>query len=209
MPTKKTTASNQTSDLSVFNLEVSPALLVQAIHVYQENLHRGMSKVKTRGEVNRTHKKVYKQKGTGGARHGSRSANLYVGGGIVFGPVGFKTKPIALNQKMRLRALAGMLSLYQKESRLAMFDVASQKEVSTKSLSLALGHDGKAKLSLIHSNESPEFMKSVSNLSDINLYTAQRLNAYKVASTSKVIITPNALVELLKRLDTVLSKKAK
>lgn len=209
MPTKKNTPATATQDLSVFNLDVSPALLAQAIYVYQENLHRGMSKVKTRGEINRTHKKVYKQKGTGNARHGSRSANVYVGGGVVFGPVGYKTKPIALNQKMKLRALAGMLTLYQKENRLSLFDTVSQKDISTKSLSAALAHDDKVSLSLIHSNESPEFMKSVSNISDLNLYTAQRLNAYKVASTSKIVITPNALVDLTKRLESVLSKKAK
>jgi len=90
MATKKVQTTSL-QDLSVFNLEVSPALLTQAIYVYQENTHIGTSKVKTRGEVDLTKKKVYKQKGTGNARHGSKSAPIYVGGGVVFGPRGFET----------------------------------------------------------------------------------------------------------------------
>jgi large subunit ribosomal protein L4 len=70
----------------VFEAKVNPKLLAQAIYVYEDRAHPGLRKAKTRAEVNRTGKKLYKQKGTGGARHGSRRANLFVGGGVALGP---------------------------------------------------------------------------------------------------------------------------
>ena len=69
-----------------FSQKVNLALLAQAVHVFEERGHVGLRKTKTRSEINRTTKKIYKQKGTGGARHGSRRANLYVGGGVALGP---------------------------------------------------------------------------------------------------------------------------
>ena len=62
-----------------FDQKLNMPLLAQAVHVYEERSHVGLRNTKTRSEVNRTTKKIYKQKGTGGARHGSRRANLYVG----------------------------------------------------------------------------------------------------------------------------------
>ncbi|MBI1872200.1 50S ribosomal protein L4, partial [Candidatus Collierbacteria bacterium] len=77
-----------TLDSRIFDYKVNEALLSQVIHVYRANTHQNTSKVKTRGEVNRTTKKVYRQKGTGNARHGARSAPIYVGGGVAHGPSG-------------------------------------------------------------------------------------------------------------------------
>ncbi len=65
---------------------VNETLLAQAIRVYEERSHVGLRNTKTRSEINRTTKKVYAQKGTGGARHGSRRSNVFVGGGVIFGP---------------------------------------------------------------------------------------------------------------------------
>ena len=62
------------------------SLLSQAIHIYRDRAHIGLAKTKTRGEVARTTKKWYRQKGTGGARHGARSAPIFVGGGTAHGP---------------------------------------------------------------------------------------------------------------------------
>ncbi len=76
-------------------------ILAQAIHIYREDSHRGVAKTKTRGEVDLTKHKVYKQKGTGNARHGAKSSPIYVGGGVAFGPTGYKTSPMSLNQKMK------------------------------------------------------------------------------------------------------------
>lgn len=203
MATKKTASAIQ-PDLSVFSLEVSPSLLAQAIHIYQENTHRGVSKVKTRGEVSITTHKVYKQKGTGNARHGTKSAPIYVGGGVVFGPTGLSSAPKSLNQKMKVRALAGILSLYNKEGRIALVNTSDIKDSSTKSASKAFGSE---KAALIHFGESEGFLKSISNLDNISLLSARRLNVYSVAMSPKLYITSQALAHLVERLKSVLSIK--
>lgn len=205
MATKKLTTTSQPS-LDLFNLEVSPSLLAQAIYVYQENSHVGTSKVKTRGEINLTKKKVYKQKGTGNARHGSKSAPIYVGGGVVFGPRGMKLATKSLNKKMKNKALAGSLTLYRKEERLALVDPSSIKELSAKSAAKVIGS---AKVGLVYFNDSPTLLKTVANLDNVTLLSANRLNIYKVVTNPKIILTPNALAHLEQRLSTVLSSQAK
>jgi large subunit ribosomal protein L4 len=205
MATKKVQTTSQ-PDLSVFNLEVSPSLLAQAIYVYQENSHIGTSKVKTRGEVEFTKKKVYKQKGTGNARHGSKSAPIYVGGGVVFGPRGLDLKPKSLNKKMKLKALLGALSMYKKEDRLTLLDTENIKDQSSKSALKVLGSD---KLGLVHFREDAKTLKAVGNLENVTLLSANRLNVYKVVTSPKLIITPTAYAHLVERLKTVLTSKSK
>jgi len=205
MATKKvqTTAPNE---LSVFNHEVSPSLLAQAIYVYQENSHAGVSKVKTRGEVDLTKHKVYKQKGTGNARHGAKSAPIYVGGGVTFGPRGLKLTAKSLNKKMKIKALLGALSLYNKEERLSVLDTTAIKSSSTKSALMLLGED---KLGLVHFNEDPKTLKAVSNLKNVVLLSANRLNVYKVVQSPKLVLTPSALAHLVERIKLVKPAQSK
>ncbi len=196
MATKKVIKTS-TQDLSVFSVEVSPSLIAQAIHVYRENSHRGVSKVKTRGEINKTKRKVYKQKGTGGARHGARSANIYVGGGVTFGPTGHRSVLKDLNQKMKVKALIGTLSLYQKENRLALIDSSEIKDMSTKSAVNVLGSENSA---FVYYDESPGTLKAISNIENVILLSARRLNAYSVASSPKLFLTASAYDHLVSRL---------
>lgn len=198
MATKKTTTTTaKANDFSVFSQEVSPSLLAQAIHIYRENSHRGVSKTKTRGEIDLTKHKVYKQKGTGNARHGAKSSPIYVGGGVAFGPTGIKSAPKSLNQKMKVKSLIGMLSLYNKEDRLSLIDISSLSDLSTKKAASLFGDSNST---LVHFDESSELMKSVSNLKNLSLCSARRLNTYDVALTPKVYFTPTALEHIIKRL---------
>jgi len=208
MPAKKTTTP--TADFSVFNIEVAPSLISQAIYVYQANSHRGVSKVKTRGEVAISTRKIYKQKGTGNARHGAKSAPIFVGGGVVFGPRGIPTPLKSLNKKMRLKALAGILNLYRQEDKLSLVDTANFKNKSTKKVVEILPGDfSKQATALVHFNETPELLKSTSNIDGLSLLSAARLNAYKVAQNAKLIFTTSALEYLGKKLAVVKKEKTK
>lgn len=97
------------------------AILAQAIRVYEDRKHLGLAKAKTRAEVERTKKKWYRQKGTGGARHGARSAPIFVGGGVAHGPKGVK-RTLTLPAKMKRKALAVALSLKAKEAEVVLVD---------------------------------------------------------------------------------------
>src|SRR3990170_7427665 len=97
------------------------ALLSQAVRVYEDRKHPGLSKVKTRGEVTASTRKIYRQKGTGGARHGAISAPIFVGGGIAHGPKGVK-RILSLPKKMRKKALISSLNWKLKDSELFVID---------------------------------------------------------------------------------------
>jgi large subunit ribosomal protein L4 len=114
-------------------------LLAQAIRVYEERSHIGFAKTKTRTEVNRTTKKIYKQKGTGGARHGARSAPIYVGGGTAHGP-----KPIRR-----------VLTLPKKMVKLALFQALTRK-LSQKQVIVISGID-----KLVKTNDARDFLDKV------------------------------------------------
>lgn len=206
---KKTTTATEAKSINVFNVEVSPSLISQAIYVYQANSHRGVAKSKTRGEVAITTKKIYKQKGTGNARHGAKSAPIFVGGGVVFGPTGISTPLKSLNQKMKLKALAGILNLYQNEDRLSAVDFSGLKSISTKEV-IKLLPESKESLAIVHFNDEKDLLKSLGNIENLDLLAANRLNVFKVSQHAKLILTPNALDLLSKRLEKVSSiKKSK
>ena len=97
----------------------SPKLLAQALRVYESNAHQKTHKVKTRGEVVGSTRKIYRQKGTGNARHGAKYAPMFVGGGIAHGPTGVRPDNMVLPKRMRRRALA-----------VALFDKLTGSEVS-------------------------------------------------------------------------------
>src|SRR3989344_7204583 len=92
-----------------FSVDVNKALLAQAVRVYQSNQRQGTASTKTRGEVVGSTRKIYRQKGTGRARHGDIKAPIFVGGGVAHGPKSANYRK-SISQKMRRIALLGALS---------------------------------------------------------------------------------------------------
>ena len=106
---------------AIFGEKENLPLLAQAVRVYEDRKHLGLAKAKTRAEIERTKKKWYRQKGTGGARHGARSAPIFVGGGGAHGPKGVK-RTLTLPTEMKRKALAVALSLKAKEGEVVLVD---------------------------------------------------------------------------------------
>ena len=202
-PVKKTPASS-VLDPRVFNYPVSPALLTQVIHIYRDNSHQNTSKVKTRGELTRTTKKMYAQKGTGNARHGSKMAPIFVGGGVAFGPTGVKPGNLKINRKMRAAALAGILSLYAKDKAVELISAPKTQRPELKSVKALLA---KPDTLLVYSKETPAFISSVRNLSNISLIEASKLNAYTVASSHHLALPPSAHEAIVARVIPLLKTK--
>lgn len=193
-------------DPRVFSYEVKPALLTQVLHVYRANAHQDTSKVKTRGELTKTTKKTYKQKGTGNARHGSRMAPIFVGGGVAHGPTGVQPGNLKVNRKMKAAALAGILSLYAKDKLVELItlpEITSPKVRSVKSLL------PKEATLLIHHQESQALISSVKNLRHITAVDADRLNAGQVAENKYLALTPAAATALTNRLLPLLKSRSK
>ena len=98
---------------AVFGAKVNEILLAQYRRVFLNNQRRAKPKSKTRGEVTGSGKKIWRQKGTGRARHGDRYANIFVGGGVAHGPTGKENYSLKLTRKMRQSALSSALSQKQ------------------------------------------------------------------------------------------------
>lgn len=186
-----------TLDPRIFNYPVNEALLNQVIHVYRDNTHQNTSRVKNRGEINRTHHKVYKQKGTGNARHGARSAPIYVGGGVAHGPSGVKPALKKLNQKMKAAGLAIVLSLYNTDKKVSLITNPKVSKASTKDVK---GLFVNPKTLLVYQGEDKLFLQSVKNLKNLSLEEANKLNPYTASMYQHIAITQGAQEALLKRL---------
>lgn len=196
-----------TLDPRIFNHPVSEDLISQAIHVYRANSHQNTSKVKTRGELNRTTKKVYKQKGTGGARHGSKMAPTYVGGGVAFGPTGVRPEIKKLNQKMRAKSLAGILTKYNLNKRVQVISLPQMDEPKTKEVK-SLFTDAKTLL-ITGAADNKVTIKAVANLKNINIINSSSLNPYLVSLNQHVLITSSGHNTLVERLTPLIKQKAK
>ncbi|MDP1710284.1 MAG: 50S ribosomal protein L4 [bacterium] len=166
-----------------FTGKVNLSVLAQALHIYEIKSHTGFSKVKTRSEVNRTTKKVYKQKGTGGARHGSRRAPIYVGGGVAHGPK-IEKRVVSITKKFKI--LAKNMALSQKSQRGEMVAVSGLSKVEkTKDMNdllkvFAKGFPKAKKFSFAFSDKNAGVRKTVSNIKNIRVHKFSDLNVLDI-----------------------------
>ncbi len=115
----------------IFQAKINIGLMHQYVVLQQANARLGTHKTKRRGEINRTHAKWYRQKGTGRARHGNRAAPIFVGGGRAHGPVPHKyTKDMP--KKMRHAAIKSALSALLRDGQLVFVDEVSAEAPKTK-----------------------------------------------------------------------------
>lgn len=194
---------------TLFVEEINSALLAQAVRVYLSNQRQGTSSTKTRSEINRTKKKWFKQKGTGNARHGARTPNIFVGGGVAHGPRGISNWTLKLSAKQKLLALKNALSL-QKKNLFLSRDLASLKGKTKEAAALlAQATTETDKVLVVLAKNSDLTFRSLNNLANVLLVTADRLNVLQIATADKIIIDYAALKTLEDRLSVIKKSKVK
>ena len=157
-------------------------LLAQAIRVYESNMHIGKPWKKTRSEVNFSTRKIYRQKGTGGARHGAKSAPIFVGGGLAHGPKG-KKRRLTLSKKMVKKALNTALSLKLKEKQLVVIEgITTLKKTSEGDRVLRkIFENGKSvRFTLVLDNNNLAAKRIFRNIDYVKVISNKVLNAYDV-----------------------------
>jgi large subunit ribosomal protein L4 len=177
----------------IFEAPVNVPLMHQAFERQMANARTGTHKTQSRSEVNRTTRKWYRQKGTGHARHGSRSANLFVGGAVAHGP-----RPRDYSKKMprrmRRAALRAALSAKAREDQIVVVDALDVEIPKTRAMVSALeslGIAGSALLLLPERNETVE--RSVRNLPNVKVLNANYLNIRDLLSYDKILIPMDSL----------------
>jgi large subunit ribosomal protein L4 len=204
MKTKVLTLDNKDSgeiDLNdeIFGLEPR-ADLIQRVVVWQLAKRRaGTHKVLTRGEINRTKKKVYKQKGTGQARHGARSAPLYVGGAKAMGPV-THSHEFDLPKKVRALGLRHALSSKAKAGNIVVLDEAKSPAIKTGDLAKRFGTMGLHSALVVDGEFDKNFHLSARNISHVSLLPAKGLNVYDIMRSEKLVLTKAAIQAIEERL---------
>lgn len=184
----------------IFEAKINMALMHQALVRQLANARLGTHSTKRRGEVNRTTAKMYKQKGTGRARHGNRTATQFVGGGRPMGP-----KPRdytqAMPKKMRRGAIRSALSALAADNQLIFIDVLPLDTPKTKDakriLSTLVG-EGTA-LVLINSVGDQNVQLSFNNLPNAQTLRANYLNIRDLLRHDKVIV-PLAALDVIKQI---------
>lgn len=172
----------------------SKALLKQAIRVYEDGTHFGLARVKTRHEVNKTRKKLYKQKGTGGARHGAKSAPIFVGGGVAHGPKGVK-RVLRFTSKMKKKAL--LASLANKfESKGAVLVTGMEKIEKTSDgakmiFALKKSLKIRSKVLIVLSKKNMKLTRFYKNIKDTEVICFDSLNPFLVMRKSLILIESN------------------
>ena len=179
----------------IFGQKVNKKLLAQAMRVYMTNQKSLFASTKTRGEVEGSTAKIYRQKGTGKARHGAIRAPIFVGGGITFGP---KPRKVRLNlpQKMKKAALFSALSAKMVDKNVIGLTGIEKASGKTKEIA-GLIKNLKLKTALIVTGEKAENMVRASrNIPGLTVLPVNQLNAYDILRHQSLVISKDALERL-------------
>ncbi len=182
----------------VFGVRVNLQIIAQAVRVYRANQREGSATTKTRGEVTGSTRKIYKQKGTGRARHGNIRAPIFVGGGIIFGPQ-IRDYSKNLPQAMRALALTSALSYQQKEGRIVVVEKTDGVEPKTSIIAKGLVRMGVIKpvLIIVHDPHSP-FVKAIRNIEKVTFVPASQVTTYDIVTHKTICLTKES-VEIVSR----------
>lgn len=183
---------------SIFGVEVNKALLAQALRVYLNNQKGHFSNTKTRGEVEGSTRKIYKQKGTGRARHGGIRAPIFVGGGIALGP---KSRKVILELPKKMKKASLISALSQKLLDKQIYGLSGLDKATGKTSEIAkFIKNIKMKSALIVTGTSSELaLRAASNIKSVNLISALELNALEVIKAQSLIFTKEAVEALEKK----------
>jgi large subunit ribosomal protein L4 len=178
---------------AIFGLEPRQDLIQRCIVWQLAKRRAGTHAVKNRADVHRTGKKMYRQKGTGGARHGSARVNLFRGGGRSFGPHP-RSHEVGLPKKMRTLALKHALSAKAKDDGIVVIDAFDLKEAKTKALRGQFEKLGLSNALIIDGAEVKASVRTAArNIPNIDVLPIAGINVYDILRRHKLVLTRAAV----------------
>ena len=186
-------------DEALFGLEPRADILHRVVRWQRNNAQAGTHKVKTRSETSYSTKKIYRQKGTGGARHGDRNAPIFRGGGIYKGPV-VRSHGHDLTKKFRKLGLKHALSAKAKAGELVVIDEAAS-EGKTSALAKQVTNLGWKRALIIDGAEVNEnFAQAARNITGLDILPSMGANVYDILKRDTLVITKAGVEALEARL---------
>jgi len=200
----KTLANGDAGEIDVaddvFGIEPRADILARVVRWQLAKRQAGTHKTKERGEIARSKTKIYRQKGTGRARHGSANANIFRGGGVAHGPR-VRSHAHALPKKVRRLGMRSALSAKQAEGKLIVVDALTLPDAKTKALRDTLGAFAARSYLFVGGTElDASFQRAARNLEGVDVLPQQGANVYDILRRDMLIMTRDAVEQLEARL---------
>ncbi len=198
----KESGKKVTLDDAVFGIEPNDHAIYLDVKQYLANQRQGTHKTKERGEVAYSTKKIVRQKGSGGARHGSIKTNIYVGGGRVFGP---KPRDYSFKLNKKLKQLARRSALTYKAKNAAItvlepFTFEAPKTSQFTAICKNLKMEGKAKVLMVLPENNNNIYLSSRNLQRVKVVTSSELTTYDIMNATNLVLVDTSVDVLNKQL---------
>lgn len=193
----------------IFGVVINEQLIVQAVRVYLSNQRKAKAKTKTRADVRGSRRKIWRQKGTGRARHGDRYAPIFVGGGRAHGPTGEENYKLKISKAMRRKALFSALTSKLKDKEVIAIKGLTKIEPKAKAMATIINKlplkKKKKKVLLVLPGILENVIRAGRNLAGVDLAQASQLNTYQILNHDQLVFMEGS-IEKLK--ETFLGKKA-
>ena len=185
----------------IFSAEVNKKLVKSIIDWQLNNSKPRVAKTKQRNEIAGSTAKIYAQKGTGGARHSSRKAPIFVGGGVAHGPKGAVYKIKKINKKVKKMGLLQLLSQKHKIKLLHVVEDFKKEIKKTKIFNQFLEKNNLKNLLIISDkNSKTNIIKSVRNIPNLKIIDEDGANVYDLLKYKNVVFTASSIKTLQNRL---------
>ena len=185
----------------IFSAKINNRLVNNVLYKTNANYKGRHAKTKQQNEVSGPTSKIYAQKGTGNARHASKKAPIFVGGGIAHGPKGeLAYKVRKLNKSEKKQSIASLISEKIKNNNLLVFSNFSQDIKKTKEMNLILKKfEISNSLIILDKSSKEKIEKSIRNIPNIKVTDANHFSAFDLVKFTKVVFTEGSIKELEKR----------
>jgi large subunit ribosomal protein L4 len=185
----------------IFSAKINNKLVSQVLYKTNANYKGRHAKTKQQNEVSGPTSKIYAQKGTGNARHASRKAPIFVGGGIAHGPKGeLAYKKRKLNKSEKKQSIASLVSEKIKNNNLLVFNDFKSEIKKTKEMNLIIKKFQMTNsLIVLDKNSKEKIEKSIRNIPNIKVTDVNHFSAFDIIKFNKIVFTESSVKELEKR----------
>jgi large subunit ribosomal protein L4 len=185
----------------IFSVKINSKLVNSVLYKTNANYKGRHAKTKQQNEVSGPTSKIYAQKGTGNARHASRKAPIFVGGGIAHGPKGeLSYKKRKLNKSEKKQSIASLISEKTKNKNILIFTDFASEIKKTKEMSIILKKfEISNSLIILDKNSKNKIEKSIRNIPHLKVTDVNHFSAYDLVKFEKVVFTESSIKELEKR----------
>jgi large subunit ribosomal protein L4 len=195
--------NKETIDVSdkLFAAKINNKLVSGVLYKSNANYKRRKAKTKQKNEIIGSTSKIYAQKGTGNARHASKKAPIFVGGGVAHGPKGEKNyKKRKLNKSEKKLSIASLITKKNKLNDLIILDDFGKSIIKTKEMnSILTKFEAKNSIIIADLKSKNNIFKSVRNIPNVKITDVNHFSAYDLAKFKKIIFTETSIKELEKR----------